>query len=66
MTKHEHDTDYRPCDTRYRTSKHFLDDQLQCSGAVSDFRAMKEAIGLLAFFGGEPALAPIHITETPR
>ncbi|MGE0199427.1 MAG: hypothetical protein AB7P76_00510 [Candidatus Melainabacteria bacterium] len=38
---------YQPCDTRYRNSRYFLEDQLKCSDAVADFKAMKELIDQL-------------------
>jgi hypothetical protein len=35
---------YQPCDKRFRTSKYFLDDQLKCSDALSDFRSVKNLV----------------------
>lgn len=33
-----------PCDRRYRTNQYFLEDQLRCSEAISDFRSVREFI----------------------
>ena len=38
------DPDYRPCDTRYRDTAYFLEDQLRCSEAIEDFRAVRSFI----------------------
>lgn len=56
MTEHAHhakqkqDTDYKPCDARYRSSSYFLEDQLRCSEAVDDFQSMKTMVNRLAAF----------------
>ena len=66
MTKHKRDTDYRPCDTRYRTSKHFLDDQLQCSEAVADFRLLKEICTRFSIpLTLSPVLIPVKVRRQP-
>lgn len=39
-----------PCDQRYRNSKYFLEDQLRCSEAASDFRSIRELFSRAANF----------------
>jgi hypothetical protein len=51
---HQHDSDqqqiHRVYETRYRTSKYFLNQQLRCSEAVQDFRTVKSMMEATAFF----------------
>jgi hypothetical protein len=49
------DTDYRPCDSRYRSSKYFMQDQLKCSQAADDFRSVKNLLSGLANFQNQLA-----------
>lgn len=35
---------YLPGEKRFRTAQYFLDDQLRCSEAVSDFRSVKNLL----------------------
>lgn len=55
------DTDYRPCDSRFRTSKYFLDDQLKCSDALADFNAVKSALAKIPAFNVKLAFAPVPV-----
>ena len=57
----QQDTDYRPCDSRYRGSKYFLEDQLKCSSAVADFNAVKSALSNIPAFNVKQAFAPVPV-----
>jgi hypothetical protein len=56
-----------PCDRRYRTSRYFLEDQLRCSDAVSDFRSIKDmvsrtqAFNVRGSFRFQQQVVPVHI-----
>jgi hypothetical protein len=44
-----------PCDRRYRTNRYFLQDQLRCSEAISDFRSVKQLLSSTPAFSGASA-----------
>jgi hypothetical protein len=46
----DHELLMLPCDQRYRTSKYFLEDQLRCSEAASDFRSVRNLFSKTASF----------------
>jgi hypothetical protein len=58
-----------PCDQRYRTSKYFLEDQLRCSEAASDFRSVRALFSKTSSintseifqFQAQPVPVPIHV-----
>jgi len=66
QTSNQGDTDYRPCDNRYRTSKYFLDDQLKCSSAVSDFNAVKSALSKVPAFTAKFGFIPVPVPVAVR
>lgn len=41
---------HRVYETRYRSSKYFLNDQLRCSEAVQDFQTVKNVLGSTSLF----------------
>ncbi len=63
------DSNYQPCDKRYRNSRYFLEDQLRCSAAVEDFRSVKSLIGNLSSFNQQQtfrfrgATIPVRLDE---
>lgn len=55
MDNNLRETEYKPCDARYRTSKYFLQDQLKCSQAAEDFRSVKSLLSGVSAFQSQPA-----------
>jgi hypothetical protein len=59
-----------PCDHRYRTSKYFLEDQLRCSEAASDFRSVREFFNKASSFGLHTPFqfqaVPVRVDELPE
>jgi hypothetical protein len=59
-----------PCDHRYRTSKYFLEDQLRCSEAASDFRSVREFFSKASSFGLNTPFqfqaVPVRVEELPE
>jgi hypothetical protein len=59
-----------PCDHRYRTSTYFLEDQLRCSEAASDFRSVREFFSKASSFGLHTPFqfqaVPVRVDELPE